>query len=426
MTILIFILILSFLIIIHELGHFIAALWAKIKIEEFGLGYPPRALKLFTWRGIPFTLNWLPVGGFVKMEGEEGELRTKNEELKTEGRTKDEELRTHEGGFSPQSSVLSSQKQPFYMASKRQRLVVILAGATINFLFGVVAFSTVYTMVGIPRLTDKPIVSYVSPESPAIEAGIEIGDLVIGGRLFQPKASQPLSEVADDGINSETRNSNHETQITEFSVDGDFVNFASYVEVIEFINSHKGKELEFQIKRGDEVLSKQVYVRRDEERGQGEGAIGIAFDSTEFVHYPFWQMPFRGTWLGLRQAGEMSLMIIKSLGQIVRDLTTRGRVPTEVSGVIGIVHQASSTGILEEGFLSALNFAGVLSINLAIVNVLPIPLLDGGRAMFIILEVFIGPKRRQKWENKLSFIGIGFIVLVLIGTTLKDLWGIFN
>src|SRR5258708_6019281 len=126
-SIIAFILMLSLLVIIHELGHFLTARFFKIKIEEFGIGYPPRARTLFTWKGIPFTLNWIPVGGFVKMEGEDGSANEDNIQHKTK-----------------------NSFGPFYTKPKWQRLIVILAGATVNFLFGVLAFSVIYSYVGIP------------------------------------------------------------------------------------------------------------------------------------------------------------------------------------------------------------------------------------------------------------------------------------
>ena len=114
MSVLIFILVLSFLVIIHELGHFLVAKWQGVKVEEFGLGYPPKILSLFRWKGTLFSLNAIPFGGFVRMEGEYGEEETDKK--------------------APYSK--DDKEQPFYAKSALPRLLIILAGPFVNFLFG--------------------------------------------------------------------------------------------------------------------------------------------------------------------------------------------------------------------------------------------------------------------------------------------------
>ncbi len=132
-TILVIVAVLAFLVLIHELGHFLAAKWAGVRVKEFGLGYPPRAMTLFRWDETDFTLNWIPFGGFVQMDGEDVlDPDTYEEETSGEG-------------------------EPFFERPWWQRLVVILAGATVNFIFGVVAFGIVYSIIGIPQ----PLAPYI-------------------------------------------------------------------------------------------------------------------------------------------------------------------------------------------------------------------------------------------------------------------------
>ena len=127
LSVFIFILILSFLVIIHELGHFLIARKHGVKVNEFGLGYPPKALTLFTAFGTPFTLNWIPFGGFVRLEGEDGpELGTEQKE-------------THKS------------EREFFRVAVWQKLSIVLAGPIVNFIFGIIAFSIVFSVTGIPQ-----------------------------------------------------------------------------------------------------------------------------------------------------------------------------------------------------------------------------------------------------------------------------------
>lgn len=403
MAILIFLLILTFLVIIHELGHFFTAMWMKVRVSEFGVGYPPKAVTLFTWRGVPFTLNWLPFGGFVRMEGEDGP------EGEGELRTEDGGRRTEDQGSSPSASSAQARKQtkskkeldsqfsvldpqigPFYTKSKRARLLVLLAGVFMNFMFGVVAFSIIYTKMGIPVPADSNMIGGVLPDSPAFEAGFEAEDRII--------AVQPEGE---DAMNTQTAS-----------------------QVVEIVNSNLGETLQFTILRDESEMQVDVYARTEEERGADQGAIGVSFAGVDFVHYPWWQMPLRGTWVGIQQSLMLSYMILQAFADIFIQLFSQGQVPEGVAGPVGIVDQASQTGLFEQGWIAILNFTALLSINLAILNLLPIPALDGGRAVFVLLETVIGPKRREQIEGRMNFIGFAFLFGLIILITAKDIWTI--
>ena len=156
MAALIFIVIISVLVLVHELGHFLFAKKNKIKVIEFGLGYPPRAIKLFTWRGTIFSINWIPFGGFVQMEGEDG---PENSVEKTIKKVK--------------SIFNKDEEAPFYTRSKKARLETVLGGVLFNFIFAVLAFAVIYSFTGIPRnLNGKARIYEVSADSPAAEVGI--------------------------------------------------------------------------------------------------------------------------------------------------------------------------------------------------------------------------------------------------------------
>jgi regulator of sigma E protease len=373
MSILYIILILSFLVIIHELGHFLAAKWAKVKVEEFGLGYPPKVATLFRFWGTDFSLNWIPFGGFVRMEGEDGEKQPNLVEQVV-------------------SKVAANREGPFYTKSATKRLVIILAGATVNFVFGIIAFSIVFSFSGIPTFVDSALIGRIAPDSPAAEQGIPTNVELIGLRTGDERFAITNVEQA-----------------------------------IEVINQHRGQTVNIQTggtcQDGacQELLQEfEVYLRTAEETPDDQGSLGVSFETVQFSFYPWYEMPFRGMWYGTQQALMLGLLILNALGGMLYNLIASGQVPSEVAGPVGIVHQTQQSGILEQGFLSILNFAGMLSINLAVMNVLPIPALDGGRAVFILLEKVLGRSRTARAEQLANYGGYILLLSLIVLVTIKD------
>jgi len=370
MAILIFILILSFLVIIHELGHFLAARWSGIKVKEFGIGYPPKALKLFEWRGTDFTLNWIPFGGFVRMAGEDSD---------------------------PSQRSLA-KKGEFFAASKEKRLFVVLAGAAVNFVFGIVAFAIIFSILGIPLEITGARIGEVMPGSPAETAGV-------------PAA----------------------VNIIAFEYEGQRFQTQSPSDVINFVTDHQGKNVKLvtsgpcdklacaEIEQGFEV-----YLRSQAETPQGEGSLGVVFTQFEMVYYPWYEMPIRSMAFGLEQALVMGREILAALSRLGGSLISSGRVTEELAGPVGIVDQAQKSGIFEEGLLMILSFAGMLSINLAIMNILPIPPLDGGKALFTIFEAVIKPKYLFKIEYWMSYGGYLMLLALIVFITVRDVIRIFS
>ncbi len=348
---LIFIVILSFLVIIHELGHFLLARWAKITVEEFGLGYPPRAKTLAKDKqGTIYSLNWLPFGGFVRMLGEDSGEKV-------------------EGSFSSRPVG--------------KRLMVVLAGATVNFIFGVLAFGAIYSQHGIPTDLEGARVEAVAVNSPAATAGILPGML-----------------------------------IKKVVAGTDQVEIKTSASLIETIQKHKGEMVSLV---GDTGTSYSVYVRKSEEIPAGEGSMGVSLTDFEMKFYPWWQMPFRGGWVGLKSALSFGGLILEALGKMVKELVMLGRVPADVAGPVGIVYAAEKEGFLRTGFWTQLNFAAILSVNLAIVNVLPFPALDGGRAVFLIWELLTRRRVNQKFESWLNTVGFAILIGLIVLISFRDI-----
>lgn len=347
-----FLVMLSVLVVIHELGHFLTARLFKIKIEEFGLGYPPKLRTLFTWRGIPFTLNAIPVGGFVRLEGEVG--------------------------------VGSFSSKPRY-----QRLIVILAGATVNFLFGVLIFTFIYSRLGIPTPISPPQTIVVEvDEGPGKTAGLQVKDQIISAK--DSKGNQ--IEASD---------------VSEFT---------------QWVRARPDTELSFTLRRGTETKALKLHTRRAEEIAN-LGAISVILaEPIEAKFYPWYRMPFEAAKFGLRQSFELSKLILQSLGKMGSDLISRGKVPTDVAGPIGIVSEVNKQKVFASGWLRALDFTAMFSINLAIMNALPIPALDGGRAFFILLELFLGRKRVAKIEEHAHSLGLALLLIIIVLISAKDVW----
>lgn len=374
LTIVLFLLVLSFLVLIHELGHFLTARYFKVKIEEFGLGYPPRALTLFTWKGIPVTLNWLPFGGFVKMEGED-ESQAPAAAAKPKKKTK-----------------VVDELGPFYSKPRLPRLIILLAGATVNFIFGVLAFTVIFSTVGIPVITGSPIVAEALP-GPAQTAGIKAGDVIFAAG----KTGEPLHSTG---------------RLSEF---------------VRWISHQADQDMVLQVQREGQTQNITVHTRSRRDIAGGKGALGVALNQpTKLTFYPWYEMPVRSAAEGIYQSWDFSLTILDSLRTMAENTLVFGRVPTDVAGPIGIAREAQKEKIFSAGWLVVLNFMAILSINLAIMNVLPIPALDGGRAFFILLETVVGRKRIAKVEGYVNSIGFVALLILILLISAKDLWSIFH
>ena len=362
------ILILSFLVILHELGHFLAALWLKIKVDEFGLGFPPKAKTLFRWHGTEFTLNWIPFGGFVRLLGEmSGESDSK----------------------------FAFSERPIW-----QRLVVLLAGPAVNLLIAVVFFGVVYSVGGIPvSLNGEARISQVAPESPAARAGLLPDYRMVG---FLPVES------------AQTREIQATPQISDVQL---------------FIEAHRGQTWNVVLEGPCKLavcegnrLEKSLYLRTKEETPLNQGSMGVLFKEYELQFYPWYEMPIRGAQFGIQRTIDMTTLMLREFGSIITRIVTGQGVSESVAGPIGIVHQATEAGVASGGWLLLLNFAGMISLNLAVMNVMPIPALDGGRAVLVLAELVVGKRRMNSIEGYVNYAGFILLFSLLVLISLRDIW----
>lgn len=355
-TAIVFFIVLSILVLIHELGHFIVARMVGVDVEEFGLGLPPRI-----WGkkigGTLYSVNWLPIGGFVKLAGEDAEDRAKEKEKK-------------------------SVRKYFWARSKKERAAILVAGVTMNFLLAVLITTFLLTQ-GVNESSGRVHIERVVDGSPAQAAGLAVGDVV-------REVSLVSSGEAPKTITKPQ-------------------------ELTEFTRTNAGAPMTLAITRGETTQELTVTPRKDPPEGQGP--LGVAISDLELKTYPLSQAPVMAIGINLSRAWEM----LRSIGVALWRLVTLQPLSADIAGPVGI---AQVTGeAVRYGFLALLEFVSILSLNLAVLNILPIPALDGGRLAFVFLEKFMGRRVRPAFERSAHQVGMiilfGLILLVTINDILR-------
>ncbi len=334
-----FLVVIAVLILAHEIGHLITAKAFRVRVDEFGLGFPPRLLSIKRGETI-YSLNAIPLGGFVKMAGEE------------------------------------DPKVPRSLASKSIgiRLLVLSAGSLMNFLLPILLFSIAF-MIPHNLVTGPVVVEEVVLNSPAARAGIEAGDVIVSIN------DKPVRNIGD---------------------------------LHRYIQLNLGEEITMLVNRGD-LTAEEISVVPRWRPPEGQGAVGIAVGMSDITvvsqQYPFWKaIPMGASELietfGLFKNGIISMII--------------GTAPVAVAGPVGI---AQMTGeVAQAGISPLLEFAAFLSINLAIINILPIPALDGSRIAFVLVEgVRRGKRISPKTEGLVHLIGFAMLMALFLLITYRDI-----
>lgn len=368
-TIIIFLLILSLLVFVHEFGHFFTARKFGVKADEFGIGFPPRAIGFYKdsqhrWRKLignkeldslegdkkpvdtVYSLNWLPLGGFVKIKGQDGE--------------------------SPQDQDSFGSKKIW------KRAVILVAGVFMNVVLAFILFSACY-IIGAPQSVTsggKIQITEVSKNSPAAGAGVLSGDVIS-------------------------------------SVDG--ISFENVPDLQEYIALKGGQEISLELIRQDKILSLLVTPEVRDDRA----LIGIGLDQIDFVSYPF----FQAIWEGLKHTAILFWFIIIAFFKLIYNLVIGAGVGDAVGGPIRI---AQMTGeVARFGLVNLFNFTALLSLNLAVINLLPLPALDGGRILFLIIEKIKGKPVKRETEALVHNIGFMLLMALIVLITYKDIARMF-
>lgn len=349
-TILIFTAVLSLLVFVHEFGHFITAKKAGIRVDEFGFGFPPRAFGIKRG-GTVYSINWIPLGGFVKIKGEAGES--------------------------------SRDKDSFANKSAWTRGLVLTAGVIMNVLLAWTLLSVGY-LIGMPQVIEdlSPYAKVSDPKvqivsvlkgSPAEKAGLEEGDAVtaIGG--------MPVSSTDD---------------------------------IRTFTSAREGQTVTVTVRRKDQLIEKDVVPAMIKETGKP--GMGVALVKTGFVSYPFWLAPVQGavaTWAFMKE-------ILSAFFGLIKDLFVQQKVTVEFSGPVGIAILTSEVAKL--GIRYLLQFTALLSLNLAVINILPFPALDGGRVLFLVIEKIRGRAVSRRIEVTAHNIGFALLMMLVLFVTFHD------
>jgi len=374
-TTIIFLLVLTLLVFIHELGHFLAARLFKIRVDEFAIGFPPRIASVVKG-GTRYALNLLPLGGYVKIHGENGEVDA-------------------DGKYSP-DNMLSKPRW--------QQAVVLIAGVTFNIILAWLLLSFAF-MLGTRSSTDGfpadkiqnqgVVVMFVAPGSPAESAGLKSGDQVI-------------SISASDGATFATSTLNV-VAIQEV--------IAGSVGDVAITVKHQGAD------SADEVAPfSTLTITPREGVVPGKKAIGISMEDVAIVKLGF----FESFYYGVKATWAMTINIVTGLWDFFAQILTQGTGAKEaiksVSGPVGIASIVGSSA--REGFSQLLVVTAIISANLAVLNLAPFPALDGGRLVVVAIEGLI---RRRLNPNIVNWVNaIGFILLIglMILVTFKDVFAL--
>jgi regulator of sigma E protease len=355
-TVLAFIGVLVVLVLVHEIGHFIVAKRAGITVQEFGIGFPPR-IGSVVWHGTRYSLNWIPLGGFVKMLGEDGDVEA--DKMRQRGLSEAAVDKAMEGAFN---------RKPIWI-----RMVVLLAGVAMNFLLAAVLFAVALSLPaqqGRGPLT----VTEIQADSPAVSAGLQVDDVIVAadGRTF------PISR-----------------------------------DLTAYVRSRAGHLVELNVRRDGEEVTIPVTPRAlsEAEEAKGLGAVGFSYEPDRYVEIPpSADNPLSAAWHGLAAAGDLATKIPGGLATAVAGLL--GLAP-DAGTAVGPIGIASETGkVLRAPFVSQLIFVGILSVNLAVLNVLPFPPLDGGRIAVVAIEAV--RRRRLPAEREALVYLTGFMVLIAL------------
>ncbi len=365
MSIIIFIVILSVLVFVHELGHFLVAKKAGVKVEEFGFGYPPRALTLgYKW-GTRFSLNWIPFGGFVKILGED-------------------------------ETQPPSHKSPdsikFFEVSKFWQAAILAAGVKFNIIFAWILLSVAF-MIGVPTPIDNDLALPISnptltvigvlPGSPGEKANLKSGDKVLElkneNRTIVPDAPEVM---------------------------------------MDFIQNSNGI-VDFKILRNGETLNIEVVPDYHDILGQDRKVTGVYLDMVGIAKLSF----FDSWWAGAKATLLFITNIFFGLVGLVKNIFIGSADFSQISGPIGIVGLVGEAGRFGLAYL--LTFTAVISINLAIINLVPFPALDGGRLLFVGIEAVTRKKIPSNIFMILNTVGFFLLIALMIFVTIQDALKLF-
>ncbi|AKM84121.1 TPA: hypothetical protein DCZ46_00215 [Candidatus Campbellbacteria bacterium] len=364
MTIILFIIVLAVLILVHEFGHFITAKKLGMRVDEFGIGFPPRIFAIKKGE-TEYSINSVPLGGFVKIFGEDPDDTSIN-------------------GPDKGRSLINKPKWA--------QAIVISAGVISNVIFAWFLIAIGF-MIGLPVSVDQPgfedaldqkvVIVDVKKDSPAMNADLQIGDKLVS----LSTESETIKDFGEDKMR-------------------------------DFISVHGGEEIEIVIERGknNTVTTSAIPIAGILEGGY---AIGIATDVVGIAKLSF----FDALWESAKLTKDLLIAIVESFAGFITSLFDGTGNFSNLAGPIGIVGMVGDAS--QFGWVYLLNFVAFISINLAIINSIPFPALDGGRLLFIVIESIVRKNIKPIVTNTLNTIGFVLLIVLMIAVTYNDILKLF-
>ncbi len=353
-----FLFVLAIVVFIHEFGHFLVARWCGVKVKAFSIGFGREIFGFYDRQGTRWRLAWVPLGGYVKFLDDENSASAPS--------------RAALDNLSP-----AERAGAFQTKGLLARSAIVAAGPIANFLLAILIFAVNYSVVGVHGT--PPRVAELIPGEPAAAAGFQPGDLIL------TIDGQPIETFAD---------------------------------MQRVVSTSPDQELTFEVKRGDRIVTLKVTPARREVSDRlgkvRQGMIGIKRDANpEWIYKRYG--PIESIGLGVRD----TLFIITRTLSYLGDVIMRRESPDQMRGPIGIAE--ISAQVATAGIGALINLTAVLSVSIGLINLFPIPLLDGGHLLFYLIE---GVRRKPLSERtqEIGFrIGLAVVLMLIIFVTWQDL-----
>ena len=381
--------VLGILIFIHELGHFVTAKWFGVTVKEFGFGFPPRIFGI-NYKGTIYSINLIPLGGFVKLLGEED----------------------------------PDGPDSFATQASWKRVTILVAGPVMNLILPVFIFSILFMLPHDKLVHSEVMVNSVAPNSPAQEAGLKYGDTILAINDEQIGVPDDLvKSIGDSKGNAIRLTVRRSNLITGFDATPEF----AVTEIIELVPRDEPPELKvvaIVVDPKTEIsVEEATKYNPDLEIGDTlmQGAIGVTIG----IVNPIIRKESESFFASI----PLSLDMIKNIFVSTKDGVTQGIKQRSDPGFAGPIGIAQITGqvVDEFGFASVFQIAGLLSVSLGILNLLPIPALDGGRLLFVLIEVARGGKKLPaSLEGKTHLIGFVLLLALILVISYRDVLKILS
>ncbi len=390
-TLIIFLLVLTALVFVHELGHFLAAKLFKVRVDEFAIGFPPRIASRKI-KGTVWALNLLPLGGYVKIFGENPDDQPKDEH-----------------GNPIPGAAENSSPDNFQAKAWWKQIIILAAGVIFNIIFAWVLISIIY-MIGSttsieglsPQIQEKyahgnseVVISMVKADSPADRSGLKAGDKIMSVSDTRKTISLIPGADVDEKNKADT----------------------SKIQDVQNLIANAPRAVVFNVSRVESPTSTRTIaytVAPEPGIVEGKKAVGISMSEVAFIKMDFKDSIYYGTRATIMGTEQVAVGLYKFIGNVFKGDGGLKDVTGPV-GIAQVVGQASA-----DGFLHLLEITAIISINLAIINLVPFPALDGGRIVVVFLEAVSRRKVPARVINVVNAVGFLLLILLMIIVTIKD------